>query len=111
MSEEKKDYSSTLNLPKTDFPMRGGLPQKEPQILKDVFENGLYEKIFKNNEGHEEFVLHDGPPYANGDIHVGHALNKILKDIIVRYQVLNGHNAQYIPGCDIHGLPIEHSFT
>ena len=107
MSEEKKDYSSTLNLPKTDFPMRGGLPQKEPQILKDVFENGLYEKILKNNEGHEEFVLHDGPPYANGEIHAGHALNKILKDTIVRYKAMNGYYAPYIPGFDTHGMPTE----
>ena len=71
---DKKDYSNTLNLPKTDFPMRGGLPQKEPQILKDVFENDLYKKCLKNNEGHKHFVLHDGPPYANGEIHAGHAL-------------------------------------
>ena len=110
MSKEeniKKDYSSTLNLPKTDFPMRGGLPQKEPQILKNVFENDLYEKILKNNEGHKHFVLHDGPPYANGEIHAGHALNKILKDTIVRFKSMQGYYAPYIPGFDTHGMPTE----
>ncbi len=107
MSEEKKDYSSTLNLPKTDFPMRGNLPTKEPEILKAVFENGLYEKILKKNEGHKHFVLHDGPPYANGEIHAGHALNKILKDTIVRYKAMQGFYAPFIPGYDTHGMPTE----
>lgn len=107
MSEEKKDYSSTLNLPKTDFPMRGNLPTKEPETLKAVFENGLYEKILKKNEGHKHFVLHDGPPYANGEIHAGHALNKILKDTIVRYKAMKGFYAPYVPGYDTHGMPTE----
>ncbi len=107
MSEEKKDYSTTLNLPKTDFPMRGNLPEKEPGILQDVFNNGLYEKILKKNEGHKHFVLHDGPPYANGEIHAGHALNKILKDTIVRYKAMKGFYAPYVPGYDTHGMPTE----
>lgn len=107
MSEEKKDYSSILNLPKTDFPMRGNLPTKEPETLKAVFENGLYEKILKKNEGHKHFVLHDGPPYANGEIHAGHALNKILKDTIVRYKAMKGFYAPFIPGYDTHGMPTE----
>lgn len=107
MSEEKKDYSSTLNLPKTDFPMRGNLPTKEPETLNAVFENGLYEKILKKNEGHKHFVLHDGPPYANGEIHAGHALNKILKDTIVRYKAMKGFYAPFIPGYDTHGMPTE----
>lgn len=87
MSEEKEDYSSTLNLPKTDFPMRGNLPTKEPETLKAVLRMD-YMKILKKNEGHKHFVLHDGPPYANGEIHAGHALNKILKDTIVRYKAM-----------------------
>ena len=107
MSEEKKDYSNTLNLPKTDFPMRGGLPKKEPEILKNVFENGLYEKILKKNKGHKTFILHDGPPYANGEIHAGHALNKILKDTIVRFKSMQGYYSPYIPGYDTHGMPTE----
>ena len=107
MSEEKKDYSSTLNLPKTDFPMRGNLPEKEPGILENVFENGLYEKILKKNEGHKHFILHDGPPYANGEIHAGHALNKILKDTIVRYKSMQGFYSPYVPGYDTHGMPTE----
>ncbi len=106
-SEEKKDYSSTLNLPKTDFPMRGNLPEKEPSILKDVFENDLYKKVLKKNEGHRHFVLHDGPPYANGEIHAGHALNKILKDTIVRYKAMQGFYTPYVPGYDTHGMPTE----
>ncbi len=105
--EEKKDYGKTLNLPKTDFPMRASLPENEPKIQKDVFENGLYEEMLKKNEGHEQFILHDGPPYANGEIHTGHALNKILKDTIVRYKNLRGYYTPYIPGFDTHGLPTE----
>ena len=107
MSEEKKDYGKTLNLPNTDFPMRANLPEREPIIQKEVFENGLYEKILKKNEGHDSFVLHDGPPYANGEIHAGHALNKILKDTIVRYKSMRGYYAPYIPGYDTHGMPTE----
>ena len=107
MSEEKKDYGQTLNLPKTDFPMRANLPEREPDIKKEIFDNDLYEKILKKNEGHESFVLHDGPPYANGEIHAGHALNKILKDAIVRYKSLRGFYSPYIPGYDTHGMPTE----
>ena len=107
MSEEKMDYGKTLNLPSTDFPMRASLPEKEPEVLKNIFDNGLYEKILKKNEGHESFVLHDGPPYANGEIHAGHALNKILKDAIVRYKSLKGYYSPYVPGYDTHGMPTE----
>ena len=107
MSEEKQDYGKTLNLPKTDFPMRASLPENEPKIQKDVFENDLYEKILEKNKGHESFVLHDGPPYANGEIHIGHALNKILKDTVVRYKSLRGFYSPYVPGYDTHGLPTE----
>jgi len=105
--EEKKDYGKTLNLPKTDFPMRGNLPENKPKIFKQVIEKGLYEKILKKNEGKEPFVLHDGPPYANGEIHMGHALNKILKDTIVRYKSLKGFYTPFIPGYDTHGMPTE----
>ncbi len=105
--EEKKDYGKTLNLPKTDFPMRGNLPENEPKIFDEVFENGLYEKMLKKNEGKTPFVLHDGPPYANGGIHIGHSLNKILKDTIVRYKNLKGFYTPFIPGFDTHGMPTE----
>ncbi len=104
---EKKDYGKTLNLPKTDFPMRGNLPEREPDIEKEIFNNDLYEKILEKNKGHESFVLHDGPPYANGEIHIGHALNKILKDTIVRYKALKGYYTPYVPGFDTHGMPTE----
>ncbi|MBR6034147.1 MAG: isoleucine--tRNA ligase [Clostridia bacterium] len=108
MEEEKKDYGKTLNLPKTDFPMRASLPENEPKVLETVFEEGkLYEKALKKNEGKEPYVLHDGPPYANGEIHIGHALNKILKDTVVRYKNLKGYYTPYIPGYDTHGLPTE----
>lgn len=107
MCEEKKDYGKTLNLPSTDFPMRANLPEREPTIQKEIFDNGLYEKMLKKNEGHEPFVLHDGPPYANGEIHAGHALNKILKDTIVRYKTMKGFYSPYIPGFDTHGMPTE----
>ena len=107
MSEEKQDYGKTLNLPKTDFPMRANLPENEPKIQADVFEKDLYEKMLKKNEGKEPFVLHDGPPYANGEIHIGHALNKILKDTIVRYKNLKGFYTPFVPGFDTHGMPTE----
>ena len=107
MSEEKKDYGQTLNLPKTDFPMRGNLPENEPKIFDEIFENDLYEKMLKKNEGKEPFVLHDGPPYANGEIHTGHALNKALKDTIVRYKNLKGYYTPFVPGFDTHGMPTE----
>ena len=105
--EEKVDYSNTLNLPKTDFPMRGNLPENEPKIQKEKFTQELYEKMLKKNEGKTPFVLHDGPPYANGEIHIGHALNKVLKDTIVRYKNLQGFYTPYIPGYDTHGMPTE----
>ena len=107
MCEEKKDYGKTLNLPKTDFPMRASLPENEPKIQARVFNNGLYEKMLKKNEGKTPFVLHDGPPYANGEIHIGHALNKVLKDTIVRYKNLKGYYTPFIPGYDTHGMPTE----
>ncbi len=108
MSEEKFDYGTTLNLPKTDFQMRAGLPEKEPKILEEVFEGKkIYEKMLEKNKGHEPFVLHDGPPYANGEIHIGHALNKVLKDTIVRYKSLKGYWTPFIPGYDTHGMPTE----
>ena len=108
MSEEKFDYGATLNLPKTDFQMRAGLPEKEPKILEEVFEKEhIYEKMLEKNKGKTPFVLHDGPPYANGEIHLGHALNKILKDTIVRYKNLRGYWTPYIPGYDTHGMPTE----
>ena len=102
---EKVDYAKTLNLPKTSFKMKANLAQKEPLTLRDWKKAEIYEKSLK--EGAPFFVLHDGPPYANGDIHIGHALNKILKDIILKYKRLRGYNAPYIPGWDTHGLPIE----
>ncbi len=102
------DYQKTLNLPKTDFSMRAGLAQKEPVILKQWEDIGLYSKIRAKSVGKKSFILHDGPPYANGNIHIGHALNKILKDIIVKFKTMDGYDAFYIPGWDCHGLPIEH---
>ena len=102
------DYGKTLNLPKTDFPMRGGLPEKEPQILKAWQDNDLYKKrLDRNRLKGKKFVLHDGPPYANGGIHLGTALNKVLKDIIIRYYDMKGYFAPYVPGWDTHGLPTE----
>ena len=102
-----QDYNNTINLPKTDFEMRAGLPKKEPKLLEDWKENSLYFNLMKHNEGKPRFVLHDGPPYANGNIHMGTALNKIIKDIIVRYKNMSGFQAPYVPGYDTHGLPIE----
>lgn len=101
------DYKSTLNLPKTDFSMQAGLPKREPEMLAHWEENKTYEKLMKKNEGKPLYVLHDGPPYANGDIHLGTALNKTLKDIIVRYKNMTGFQAPYVPGWDTHGLPTE----
>ncbi len=101
------DYRSTVFLPKTSFPMRGGLPQREPQLLQRWAEIGLHERLRAASAGREKFVLHDGPPYANGHIHIGHAVNKILKDIVVRSRQMTGWDAVYVPGWDCHGLPIE----
>ena len=102
------DYKKTLNLPDTPFPMRGDLAKREPAMLKAWQEKKLYQKIRETCQGRPKFLLHDGPPYANGDIHIGHAVNKILKDIIVKAKTLAGFDAPYVPGWDCHGLPIEH---
>lgn len=102
-----KDYNNTVNLPKTDFPMRAGLPNREPGMLETFQKKSLYSKLMEKNKGLPKFILHDGPPYANGDIHIGTALNKILKDIIVRYKNMTGYCAPYVPGWDTHGMPIE----
>ncbi|MDP9422075.1 MAG: isoleucine--tRNA ligase [Pseudomonadota bacterium] len=104
---DKADYRSTVFLPRTDFPMKAGLPQKEPLILAKWQDGDLYGQIRAHRAGREKFILHDGPPYANGDIHIGHALNHILKDMVVRTQTLLGKDAPYVPGWDCHGLPIE----
>lgn len=103
------DYSKTLNLPKTDFSMKAGLAQKEPVMLAQWEKDALYTKIRAKSEGKKPFILHDGPPYANGNIHIGHALNKVLKDIIVKFKTMQGYDSLYIPGWDCHGLPIEHA--
>ena len=105
------DYSKTINLPNTSFPMKAGLPQREPAILDIWDKENLYELIREKRAGKEKFVLHDGPPYANGDIHVGTALNKVLKDIVVKYKTMRGFDSPYIPGWDCHGMPIEHKVT
>ena len=102
-----RDYRSTVFLPKTDFPMKAGLPEKEPGILARWLGDGLEAQLRERRRGREKFILHDGPPYANGDIHIGHALNHILKDLVVRTQTLLGKDAPYVPGWDCHGLPIE----
>ena len=107
MCKDCKDYNATLNLPKTDFPMRAGLPKSEPVMLKNWENERVYDKLMEINEGKPLFVLHDGPPYANGDIHLGHALNKLLKDFIVRQKNMAGYKAPFVPGWDTHGLPTE----
>src|SRR5476649_1789230 len=104
------DYSKTVNLPKTDFPMKADLPKREPAMLEVWEKERVYAQTLKRREsqkGKKQFILHDGPPYANGHLHLGHALNKILKDIIVRYKTMAGYYAPYVPGWDCHGLPIE----
>jgi len=105
------NYKETINLPQTDFPMRANLSQREPEIESYWEEKEVYEKAIQNREGATPFILHDGPPYANGDIHMGHALNKILKDIVTRYKTLKGFYSPYVPGWDTHGLPIEHKVS
>jgi isoleucyl-tRNA synthetase len=107
MSKAERDYSETLFLPQTDFPMRAGLPQKEPEILKRWQDTNLYTQLRESSKGRAKFVLHDGPPYANGPIHIGTALNKILKDMVTRSQQMLGYDSNYVPGWDCHGLPIE----
>jgi isoleucyl-tRNA synthetase len=101
------DYKSTLNLPDTPFPMRGDLARREPGWVRDWQERKVYETIRAASRGRPRFVLHDGPPYANGDIHIGHAVNKVLKDIVVKSRQLAGFDAPYVPGWDCHGMPIE----
>src|SRR5574338_1324485 len=101
------DYRKTLNLPDTPFPMRGDLAKREPGWIAAWQQQKLYQKIRKKAAGRPRFVLHDGPPYANGDIHIGHAVNKILKDIIVKSRSMSGFDAPYVPGWDCHGMPIE----
>lgn len=103
------DYKATLNLPQTSFAMKANLAQREPGMLKQWQQSKLYEQIREARKGREQFILHDGPPYANGDIHIGHAVNKILKDIIIKAKTLGGYDAPYVPGWDCHGLPIEHN--
>jgi isoleucyl-tRNA synthetase len=107
MTDAARDYSETLFLPKTDFPMRAGLPQKEPEILARWQKLNLYRRLRAAAHGRAKFILHDGPPYANGNIHIGHALNKILKDVVTRSQQMLGYDSNYVPGWDCHGLPIE----
>ncbi|MBR2338288.1 MAG: isoleucine--tRNA ligase [Clostridia bacterium] len=104
---QQQDYNQTLNLPQTEFPMRAGLPQREPEFLEKWEKDDIYGKLMEKNEGKPLYVLHDGPPYANGNIHIGTALNKIIKDMIVRYRNLAGYKAPFVPGFDTHGLPIE----
>jgi len=101
------DYKDTLNLPKTSFTMKGNLAQREPEMLKHWEKQNIYQQIRTARKGAEKFILHDGPPYANGDIHIGHAVNKVLKDIIIKSKTLDGFDAPYVPGWDCHGLPIE----
>ena len=102
-----QDYNVTIHLPNTEFPMRAGLPKREPEMLEDFEDRQLYQRLMKKNQGKPKFILHDGPPYANGDIHIGHAFNKVIKDIIVRYKNMAGFYSPYVPGWDTHGLPVE----
>ncbi len=101
------EYKETLNLPKTDFPMKGNLPHREPEILKKWNEKSIYHRNLEQSENKKQYILHDGPPYANGDIHIGHAVNKILKDFIIKSKIMSGYHVPFIPGWDCHGLPIE----
>ncbi len=107
-SNSKIDYRPTLNLPQTDFSMKANLTQREPAMLEKWAKDNIYRAIREKSKGKKKFILHDGPPYANGNIHIGHALNKILKDIIVKFRTMEGHDSAYVPGWDCHGLPIEH---
>ena len=103
------DPKYPVNLPKTDFPMKADLPKREPQILARWKSINLYGRMRARGRGKPRFILHDGPPYANGPIHMGHALNKVLKDMIVKHRGMTGHDAPYVPGWDCHGLPIEYA--
>ena len=102
-----RNWRETLFLPETDFAMRAGLPKREPELIERWDGLGLYERLRADARGREKFILHDGPPYANGHLHMGHALNKLLKDIITRSQQMMGRDSNYVPGWDCHGLPIE----
>src|SRR5690606_12045644 len=104
-------YKDTLLMPKNNFPMKANLPNKEPEIQAKWEKENIYQKVLERTKGRPLFVLHDGPPFANGDIHIGHAENKVLKDIIVRYKSMSGYHAPYVPGWDTHGLPIETALT
>ena len=106
-TSEARDYSATLFLPQTEFPMRAGLPNKEPEIIARWNEMDIYQQLREQSKGRPKYILHDGPPYANGHLHIGHALNKILKDIITRSFQMRGFDSNYVPGWDCHGLPIE----
>src|SRR5436309_7883227 len=103
-----RNYKNTLNLPRTEFPMKANLAAREPEMLREAEQTRLYQQIQKSREGRELFVLHDGPPFANGDVHMGTALNKILKDLVVKSKTMAGFRAPYVPGWDCHGLPIEY---
>ena len=105
---ENTDYKSTLNLPQTKFPMKADLPKREPQLINEWATKGIYSLLREKSYGKPKYILHDGPPYANGDIHIGHALNKTLKDIIVKFKTMKGFDSAYVPGWDCHGLPVEH---
>src|SRR3954447_12157422 len=105
------EYNDSLLMPKTEFPMRGNLPKREPEIQEKWEEMNIYKMVQERTKDRPMFVLHDGPPYANGDIHMGHAMNKVLKDFIVRFKSMSGYNAPYVPGWDTHGLPIEQALT
>ena len=109
MENQPKDYKATLNLPQTEFPMRASLPQREPAQVEKWLKDRVYYRMVEKNRAAKKpkFLLHDGPPYANGNIHIGHALNKVLKDIVVKYKSMSGYEAPYVPGWDCHGLPIE----
>src|SRR5579885_3675466 len=102
------DYKTTLNLPSTDFPMKADLARREPDFLKAWYEQDIYGTLRKQRKGRQTYVLADGPPYANGAIHLGHAINKVLKDIVVKSRSMDGLDAPFVPGWDCHGLPIEH---
>src|SRR4051794_34326712 len=107
MTKPERDYSETLFLPQTDFPMRAGLPQREPELLNRWKQQGIYKQMREKAKGKPKFILHDGPPYANGNVHIGTALNKILKDLVTRSHQMLGFDSNYVPGWDCHGLPIE----
>src|SRR5258708_35530799 len=111
MTETQANYKDTLNLPQTDFRMKANLPQREPEMLARWEQGKLYEKIMASRRDAPLFVLHDGPPFANGDLHIGHVLNKTLKDVVIKYKTMRGFRAPYVPGWDCHGLPIEFKVT